>query len=357
TGNSLGGVSLASSNDQPVLSQNRVVGGSRDAILTQGTDALIVGNEVSQSGSSYAGISASGLRTRIRGNEVYNASYGIDVSGSSASSVTDQIEVTGNLVHHNSILGILASYRALVSGNTAWGQLGSSSIGIRAMYGATAQDNEAFDNTIGIELYDSGTVQGNRVYRNTNTGIRLTRGGSVLANTVYSNSVGIDVIDSQAGTRSLANNLVYANTNQGIRVGVSNTQVINNTVYQPVGNAVLVENSVSNVTLRNNILWVDAGANISVNPNSQVGFSSDYNTLRTSGTGVLGRWENFNFSSLADWRYEVGHDEHSLVSDPDWIDRDGPDNLLGFSATPVAGSTRILDNGDPGFTLTGTWTS
>ncbi|MFM8582304.1 MAG: right-handed parallel beta-helix repeat-containing protein, partial [Planctomycetaceae bacterium] len=245
TGNTLGGVYLASTNDQPTLSQNRIVGGSQDGIFTAGTDALIVGNDVSQAGSGCAGIYASGLRSRIRGNEVYNAWYGIYLTGNTIFSLNDRIEVTGNLIHHNSSTGIHASYGPLVSGNTVWGQLGSSSIGIAARYGATAQENEVFDNTVGIDLFDYGTVQANRVYRNTNTGIRLSRGGSVIANTVYSNSVGIDVTDYyQTGARNVTNNLVYANTNQGIRVAVSNTQVINNTVYQPVGNAVLVENSV-----------------------------------------------------------------------------------------------------------------
>ncbi|MFM8584048.1 MAG: right-handed parallel beta-helix repeat-containing protein, partial [Planctomycetaceae bacterium] len=247
TGNTLGGVYLASTNDQPTLSQNRVVGGSRDAIFTEGADALIVGNNVSQSGSGYAGIYASGIRTRIRGNEVYNAYNAMYVNGIAPSTLTDRLEVTGNLVHHNSYSGIYGRYRTLISGNTVWGQTASGGRGIQVENGATAQENEVFDNTLGINLYDSGTVQGNRVYRNSTTGIRMSQGGSVIGNTVYSNSIGIEASDY--GSHVVTNNLVYANTNQGIRVAVSNTQVVNNTVYQPVGNAVLVENSVSNITL------------------------------------------------------------------------------------------------------------
>ncbi|MFM8221465.1 MAG: right-handed parallel beta-helix repeat-containing protein, partial [Planctomycetaceae bacterium] len=210
-----------------------VVGGSRDAIFTEGADALIVGNNVSQSGSGYAGIYASGIRTRIRGNEVYNAYNAMYVNGIAPSTLTDRLEVTGNLVHHNSYSGIYGRYRTLISGNTVWGQTASSGRGIQVEYGATAQENEVFDNTLGINLYDSCTVQGNRVYRNSTTGIRMSQGGSVIGNTVYSNSIGLEASDY--GSHVVTNNLVYANTNQGIRVAVSNTQTEQDNRSKPSG--------------------------------------------------------------------------------------------------------------------------
>ena len=53
---------------------------------------------------------------------------------------------------------------------------------------------------------------------------------------------------------------MYDNTNHGIWLyGNSGVTVVNNTVYQEVGDAVRVTNSSRNVNLRNNILWVDAG--------------------------------------------------------------------------------------------------
>ena len=42
------------------------------------------------------------------------------------------------------------------------------------------------------------------------------------------------------------------------------------------------------MSLRNNILWVEAGYDISVAADSQVGFQSDYNDLYTTGSGKIG---------------------------------------------------------------------
>ncbi|MFM8289704.1 MAG: beta strand repeat-containing protein, partial [Planctomycetaceae bacterium] len=126
-----------------------------------------------------------------------------------------------------------------------------------------------------------------------------------------------------------------------IRVAVSNTQVINNTVYQPVGNAVLVENSVSNITLRNNILWVDAGYAIYVATNSQTGFNSDYNLLYT-GPDVranVGYWASGGTTvrdTLADWRAATSRDARSVDSNPNFVDIDGADNTLGYSTDGTA---------------------
>jgi hypothetical protein len=49
--------------------------------------------------------------------------------------------------------------------------------------------------------------------------------------------------------------------------------VVNNTVYQPVGDAVRVEAS-QGVEVRNNILWVEAGYDLYVASDSQTGFTS-----------------------------------------------------------------------------------
>ena len=58
-----------------------------------------------------------------------------------------------------------------------------------------------------------------------------------------------------------------------------------------------------------------------------------------------------------DWRYELDLDSHSTTAHPLFVDPDGSDNLLGFSTLAVAGSERIVDNDDPGFTASGSWTS
>ena len=53
---------------------------------------------------------------------------------------------------------------------------------------------------------------------------------------------------------------MYDNTNHGIWLyGGSGMSVVNNTVYQEVGDAVRLTNSSAKRNLRNNILWVEAG--------------------------------------------------------------------------------------------------
>ena len=125
--------------------------------------------------------------------------------------------------------------------------------------------------------------------------------------------------------------MVYANTNQAILIVGSLAQITNNTVYQSAGDAVRIEGGSrpSIATLRNNILWTDAGDAISVANDGQAGFDSDYNTLYTTGTGKLARWSGRDFTSLADWFYEVGFDGHSRTGDPLLIDPNGADELPG----------------------------
>ena len=87
---------------------------------------------------------------------------------------------------------------------------------------------------------------------------------------------------------------MYANSDQGILVvrtsSGSNSAITNNTVYQPVGDAIKLQNS-PNVRLRNNILWVNAGYDLNIDSASQVGFDSDYNDLYTTGTGQVALWQ------------------------------------------------------------------
>ena len=96
--------------------------------------------------------------------------------------------------------------------------------------------------------------------------------------------------------------------------------------------------------------------------------------------GTIGVWENNSFTSLANWYYELGFDQHSQVANPDFVAPAGADGVLGFGTTtgPIdfnsAGYTFNLPNFDTPFSvpiqqlnsigavaagtlqLTGTWT-
>ena len=131
----------------------------------------------------------------------------------------------------------------LVSGNTVYGQDTSGQVGIWLDgYGPQAIDNTVFDNDVGIQLGQwnygsSATAMGNRVYSNT-TGIVAYRESTVQGNTVYSNGIGIQMIRGKGAGALVANNLIYDNTDQGIRMSYGTAQLLNNTIYQPTGDAV-----------------------------------------------------------------------------------------------------------------------
>ncbi len=154
------------------------------------------------------------------------------------------------------------------------------------------------------------------------------------------------------------NNLIYGNSNEGlfIRVAQPGSQVINNTIYQPVGDAIRVQGHSNGLRLENNILDVAAGYDLYVSPDSQNGFTSDYNLLFTSGSGQVGFFGGQSFSTRADWFYELGFDAHSVSDDPLFINPLVAHGQLGFQNGIDYGqddnfhtldSSPVVDAGDP----------
>jgi Ca2+-binding RTX toxin-like protein len=268
---------------------------------------------------------------RLEGSTISNNRLGIEVSNSASGTLatignTDLVASLGNVVSNNTIGGISASGNVAVAGNTIFGHTNSGAAGITTN-GAGVSDNVVYTNYEGI--VGSGTIERNRVYRNTTIGIR-TSSGTVHGNVVYSNATGIQTT-ATGGT--VVNNLVYANTLQGVSIqgGTSGLSVVNNTIYQLAGNAVTVESGALNVHLRNNLLWTEAGYDLSVDRQSQPGFQSDYNLFYTTGTGKVGVWQGVALAALANWRNATFTDANSLAGDPLFVDRDGADNLLGYA--------------------------
>ncbi len=197
----------------------------------------------------------------LENNEVYGNAVGIDVSNSGSGSPTvignaNLALGKGNKVSGNSSTGINANYNVLVSGNTVYGQSGSGDVGINLDYGAQAIQNVVYSNYNGIVGGGSGnaTINNNRVYNNSNIGILARYLTNASGNVVYSNSIGIQSAvggynNSYSFSGDLTNNLVYANTNQGIVLdhaqanGSDLPQVINNTVYREVGDAIRIQGS------------------------------------------------------------------------------------------------------------------
>src|SRR5262249_19755517 len=88
---------------------------------------------------------------------------------------------------------------------------------------------------------------------------------------------------------------------------------------------------------------------------SEVGFASNYNLFWLTGGGRLAFWENRSFTARSDWAYEVGFDQESITADPQFIDFNGADGILGYSRAAV-GAAAVVDDGEPGFSTVGSWT-
>jgi hypothetical protein len=345
--------------DRLTLRDNYVYGHANIGIyVTSSNDgAIITGNEVYRNNSS--GIVVSGVaQASILANHVWgNNGVGIDASG--PNNGVDRIEVVGNVVHDNNSTGISGQYGVRIADNVVYGHANSAGhYGIGVAYGnSLAEGNEVYGNGSGINVY-SAYVRDNRVYANADVGIN-TAYSLVEGNRVYSNARGVVASTHNA----VRNNVLYANATVGIDVSSSNLGYgssghgfTNNTVYQVTGDAIRL-NSASDVYLRNNILRVGAnGYAFNVADNSQRGFSSDYNVFWLQDGGNLARWEGADFADRVDWFYQVGHDAHSLVGDPQFVDLNGADDVLGYS-TAALGAATILDDGDGGAVFTGTWTT
>ncbi|MFV1968603.1 MAG: right-handed parallel beta-helix repeat-containing protein, partial [Pirellulaceae bacterium] len=321
--------------DQVTVTGN-VVHGHRDGIALTGRKSQTIGNEVFDNARKGIYFSVSNdTGSTIAGNSVFGNQDGIAVWASNASPA---LQVRGNEVFDNTRDGIYAAYNAQVTSNTVFG---NTRYGIFAQRNAAVVGNTVHGQQYGIVLgarYDSASAKNNRVYDNSNTGIFAYYRSRVDGNAVYANPVGVR--GAQNGGRfggDIINNLLYSNTNQGILLtnAGAGAEVVNNTIFQPVGDAVRVQSSSSNVLLRNNILWVDSGFDIFADANSLTGFNSDYNLFHQGAdpNAFVGFWGGTNADMLADWQTLSSQDANGLEGDPLFIDIDGADNVLGYDPT------------------------
>jgi len=172
--------------------------------------------------------------------------------------------------------------------------------------------------------------------RQLRTGLYLGYGGWTVSGIVsYDNSTGIQS-QGYHSDNTIANSLVYDSRDRGVwldNVQTSNgtLSLTNNTVMELNADAVQIINNSQNVRLKNNILWAGGAGHYALNVanTAQRGFSSDYNLIYFTGGAKFGFWQN-DFATLADWRYELGFDTHSLSADPLFVDGDGNDNVRGL---------------------------
>ena len=337
--------------DRISLTNNEIYGSAFFGVYVggQNEDWNIAGNRIHD---NYGNVNGEGGRVNVTGNLIYNAVFGAGVRVGSGNGSTvsgnevygnpregisaDATTITNNLVHDNGGTGILAGPNVVATGNTVYGHRLAAGI---FNQGADVRGNVVYDNRDGIGM-SAGLTAGNRVFNNTNTGIAMTL-GVVQGNTVYSNGTGI------TGTNAavVLGNLVYANRNLGVWINPANSAMVEgNTVYQLAGDALRLTLDTNNTRLalnrlRNNILWA-AGAGayaFNVTNDVETAVTSDYNDLYASGGAVMAHWGTVDFTSLREWAWELGLDVHSISADPQFVDADGADNVLGYrTAAPAA---------------------
>ncbi|MDP6634998.1 MAG: right-handed parallel beta-helix repeat-containing protein [Phycisphaerae bacterium] len=298
------------------------------------------------------GVYVYGNAATVSGNTVSGSDTGIYSNGTGSLTT-----VSGNTVFDNFTRGVHGAFNTLVTGNEVYGHDGSNDWGIYVLHaGAAAEGNIVHHNYNGIYANHGADAIGNRVYANLNVGVWINYASNADGNIVYDNSVGISANGQSTGV--VRNNLIYANGNQGVVLaGADGTKVVNNTIFQPVGDAIRLQNSSYDVDVRNNILWVQDGYDIFVTADSQSGFTSNYNILHTTLLGKMVSWGGAEFLDRQYWYYALNNDADSLTDDPQFVNSDGPDAILGFSAATMAPAA-IIDDGDAGFTLNGAgWTA
>ena len=352
-------------NDDVLITSNEITGNyDRGVVVSTSNDRVRIEDNLlhdNRSGPFSIAIHVTAPGTLVSGNRLYAEHVAIDATGEIDQ---PQIRVVGNTVLDGLSAGIQVSANVLVEGNEVRGfdeyQFGT---GIVVSNFATARNNLVHHNAVGILVESGGGVDGNRVYAN-EIGIIGRNDGLIENNRVYSNNIGIQAggYAIEVSSRKVLNNLVYDNRSIGIDIQGANPsfyfsrgfRVENNTIHQQGGDAIRVQANSLNVVLRNNVVVIEDGTAIYVDPDSQVNFDSDFNIIRVGTNGAVGHWNNSPFADLSSWQVDIGQDKHSSSSDPLFIDPDGADNYLGYTANPV-GPVVTLIPGDVGFNVQGDW--
>ncbi|MCA9263113.1 MAG: right-handed parallel beta-helix repeat-containing protein [Planctomycetales bacterium] len=312
------------------------------AVDSQGSHTLVENNQFLNNVSSNANASNAvylqGIDDfQVTDNEMTGNGRGIRVDGGFSLVADETGIITNNTLTANVAGGILVSrVPTLIEGNVIHGHVGNNVVGVDVRSSASiVRDNRVWKNEVGIALGNDDAASSNAVFANT-TGVQVEGSGFVGQNAIYSNSTGVAAA-SFRGT--IANNLVYANTNTAILINSSQINgelqptVVNNTVRQVVGDALRLQTNARDLLVRNNIFYVDEGADVFVANTTSL--DSDYNLFFQSDepdahVGIVGSTIH---DDLGAWQAATGLDLHSQEADPDFVDIDGADNVLGWLET------------------------
>ncbi|RLA51269.1 MAG: hypothetical protein DRQ65_08095, partial [Gammaproteobacteria bacterium] len=284
-------------------------------LRTTGTDVTVVDSAASLNDKGFWIVGNNAILQR---NEAFdNIDEGFVVSSSGGLiGDSDLSQENGNLAHGN-FVGMVTT-NVTVAGNVIFD---NAEDGLRLDNG-TAINNVIYGNMRGIDATRTVDIIGNRIYDNTGYGVvySYTANGYSLDlsdNVIYSNTYGVYFYGRGTTTVDARNNLIYDNSSYAFRLrNGSGSQFDNNTIYQPVGDGLIIDTNASNVNLRDNIFHIELGTAITVDPNSQLGFSSDYNIFDIAPAAFVGDWQSVPIASLQLWSLSIFDDKNSLEADP-----------------------------------------
>jgi hypothetical protein len=313
--------------------------------------------------SSGFGMALRGDRTQVIGGELTNIrNTGINVYNSA-----DDSSVTGTWFHHNNGISLGANAGLvsdiLVENNTTAINTGSVVLNGARATGLTVRNNSGTGayihsnilsdstftgNGIGVQAATASQVLDSTFIDNVQTGIvgGFNFSGQISGNEISGSPTGIYVNTANSWiVATLRNNLIFGpeiRTALKLQSGADHVVENNTLVLGPLGEVGFdISSNINGMTLRNNLVRMEAGVALQVADTSQTGFVSDYNLFDLSGGALAAHWGTQDFATPEDFFYATGHDGHSLTAPAGFVDAAAGDLHL------IAGAAGV-DAGDPG---------
>lgn len=323
------------------LKQIKILSSSTGIQIDGGIDHALIDSEITGSGS-YGVYMPSGGNISITGTDISGRSIGdyfgslssANLNGNDVAATTDAFYFgdSSNLTINNNDLheAQYGNYRyngghSLVTGNHLFNnQVGAYSNVSNTTYrgntitsnGTGPLDHGIFDGT----NWDTANVN---VIQSNSRGVRPAARQTVSFNRIFENQIGIQ----PQGAATLKNNLMVGNATGVLTASVSNVSLVNNTIVNSSVTGVRLQQSSSNVSLRNYILSTHTGTGLYVATDSQQGFASDFTNHYSSGDAALIWWQK-PFMDVFDWQVESDLDRHSIGKATPDPNRDAP-NVIG----------------------------
>ncbi|WP_149497533.1 right-handed parallel beta-helix repeat-containing protein [Roseiconus lacunae] len=354
-----------SGNTDTTINSNSLHGNIYGITADRGnSDVSVVANQLDGNDN---GMYIAAVPALVSENEVFHNDTGIHATDPGGGPAESMITVQNNEVFANQNYGIITDgARSLVIENRVYG---NRQTGIRVEDGAQAIANDVFQNANGVMPLTDAMVQHNAIHGNT-YGIWTNRtvrdypqwNPSVIEqNTIFGNRFGIYLAPGGYSHQALIrSNLIYGSFDSAIEIskwrGHYNSQggIFGNTIRHTGSDAInLNYGEIASIRFEDNIFSVSEGSVFSIASFVDLSeFSSDYNLFDLSNGASIATWSGIDTTSLLDWRLLYGKGQHSLFADPQFVDVDGADNVLGLDVIPV----EVIDNGDSGFSQEGDWT-